>query len=240
MTLRLSTGLRNAMLDEKAVAANLMTGTTFSFEDGTGTDSRDRIADSGNGMVDFIPGDNIVVVGSTSNNVTAEILAVAAGYVEVAAGVLSTEAAGDQVVLAGASGGSLVDLFRNCVIDIYSGSQPSDADSVETGTKLVTITLSSGAFTGGVAANGINFGNVSSGVLAKETGEVWSGEASATGTAGWFRIYDNAKTTGASTSEIRMDGAVATSGSQLNLSSTAITSGGTITVDSAALTQPAA
>lgn len=240
MTLRLSTGLRNAVLDQKAVATNLKVATTISFEDGTGTSSRDRICDSGSGLASYLIRDKVTVKGSTSNDGTYEAIAVAAGYIEIAAGSLSTEAAGDTVILAGANGGSWVDLFRNCVIDIYSGTQPSDADSAETGTKLVTITRSSGSFTPGTDTNGLNFGEVSSGVLAKEAGETWSGVGLANGTAGWFRIYDNAKTTGASTSAVRFDGAVATSGSQFNMSSTTIAVGGTTTVDSVALTQPAA
>lgn len=240
MALRLSTGLRNALLDEKAVANNLMVGTTISFEDGTGTDSRDRIIDSGDGLAGFVKRGKVTVSGSTSNDGSYEVLAVAAGYLEIAAGSLSTEDSGDTVILAGATGGSFSDLFQNCVIDIYSGSQPADADSDETGTKLATITLSSGAFTGGAATNGLNFGEVASGILAKESGETWSGVGLADGTAGWFRIYDNDYTTGASTSAIRIDGAVATSGSQFNMSNTAITDGGTTTVDSVALTLPAA
>lgn len=239
MALRLSTGLRNALLDEKAEANNLVTGTTISFEDGTGTDSRDRIVDSDDGLAGFVKRGKVTVVGSTDNDDSYEILAVAAGYLEIPAGSLSTESAGDQVILAGATGGSVSDLFQNCVIDIYSGPQPSDADSAETGTKLVTITLSSGAFSGGSATNGLNFGEVASGVLSKEAGEVWSGEGVADGTAGWFRIYDNSYTTGASTSEIRMDGAVATSGGQLNMSSTTVVTGGTNTINSVALTMPA-
>lgn len=240
MTLRLSTGLRNALLDEKAVANNLMTATTISFEDGTGTDSRDRIVDSGSGLANFVKRGKVTVEGSTSNDGSYEILGVAAGYLEVAAGSLSTEAAGDQVVLAGATGGSFSDLFQNCVIDVYSGSQPADADTAESGTKLVTITLSSGAFSGGSATNGMNFGEVASGVLSKEAGEVWSGVGLSAGTAGWFRIYDNAYTTGASTTAIRIDGAIATSGSQFNMSNTTITVGATTTVDTVALTLPAA
>lgn len=239
MALRLSTGLRNALLDEKAVANNLMVGTTISFEDGTGTDSRDRIVDSGSGLANFVKRGKVTVSGSTSNDGSYEILAVAAGYLEIAAGSLTTEAAGDTVILAGATGGSFSDLFQNCVCDIYSGSQPSDADSAETGTKLVSITLSSGAFVGGSATNGLNFGEVASGVLAKESGETWSGLGIAAGTAGWFRIYDNSYTTGASTSAIRFDGAVATSGYQFNISNTSITVGGTTTVDSVSLTLPA-
>ena len=239
MALRLSTGLRNALLDEKATANNLITGTTISFEDGTGTDSRDRIVDSGNGLASFVKRGKVTVSGSTSNDDSYEVLAVAAGYLEVAAGSLSDEDAGDQVILAGATGGSFSDLFQNCVIDVYSGSQPSNADSAETGTKLVTITLSSGAFSGGSATNGLNFGEVASGILSKEAGEVWSGIGLADGTAGWFRAYDNSYTTGASTSAIRFDGSVATSGSQFNMVSTQINIDATNTVTSVALTLPA-
>ncbi len=239
MAVRLSTGLRNALLDKKATANNLMTATTISFEEGTGTDSRDRIVDSGSGLAGFVKRGKVTVSGATDNNGAYEILAVAAGYLEIPSGSLTTEAAEDQVVLAGASGGSVSDLFQNCVIDLYSGSQPTSADDGETGTKLLTITLNSGAFVSGEATNGLNFGEVVSGVLSKEAGEVWSGTGIADGTAGWFRIYDNSYVSGASTSEVRMDGAVATSGGQLNMSSTAVVTGGTSTINSVSLTMPA-
>ena len=239
MALRLSTGLRNALLDKKATANNLMVGTTISFEEGTGTDSRDRIVDSGDGLASFVRRGKVTVSGSTSNDGAYEILAVAAGYIEIAAGSLTTEVAGDTVILAGATGGSFSDLFQNSVLEIYSGSQPANADSDDTGTKLAVITLSSGAFSSGSPTNGINFGEVSSGVLAKEAGEVWSGVGLAAGTAGWFRLYDNSYTTGASISAVRLDGSVATSGGQLNMTNTSITIGGTTTVDSVALTMPA-
>jgi hypothetical protein len=241
MALRLSTGLRNALLDQESEATNLMTGTDIAFEDGTGTDSRDRITRVAGGLDVFDKKKYITVAGSAggTNDGTYEILASADGYVEVAAGSLATEAAGEQIILADATGGSLSDLFRNCVIDVYSGSQPADADTAESGTKLVTITLSSGAFSGGAAANGLNFGEVASGVLTKQSDETWSGEGLANGTAGWFRVYDNNYTTGASTTAIRLDGSVSTSGSQFNMSNTAISIGGTTTIDTVQLTLPA-
>lgn len=239
MALRLSTGLRNALLDEKAVANNLMTATNISFEEGTGTNSRDRILDSGNGLDDFVKRGKVTVSGSASNDGSYEILAVAAGYIEIAAENLTDEDAGAQVILAGASGGSFSDLFQNCVMDIYSGPQPAGADSGETGTKLLTITLNSGAFVAGSASNGLNFGEVSNGILSKEAGEVWSGEGLANGIAGWFRIYDNDYITGANTSVVRLDGSIATSGSQLNMSSTSVVDGGTNTINSVSLTMPA-
>lgn len=241
MALRLSTGLRNALLEKKAEATDLITATTISFEDGTGTDGRDQILDSGDGLAGFEKRKNITVSGSDSgtNDGTFEILSVAAGAIEVAAGSFSSESEGEQIILASAEGGSISDIFRNGVIDIYSGSQPADADTGETGTKLVTITLSSGAFVADAAANGINFDETSSGVLSKDADEVWSGEGLDDGTAGWFRLYDNSYTIGSSTSAIRLDGSVATSGAQLNLSNTVISTGGTTTVDTAELTMPA-
>lgn len=240
MALRFSTGLRNALLDQKAGALSLMTATTISFGDGTGTSSRDQILDSGSGLGNFIVGDKITVEGSTSNDGTYEILGAAAAAVEVAAGSLTTESAGDQVVLAAARGGSFSDLFRHGVMRIYSGTQPATADAAETGTLLCTISQSSATFVAGTFANGLRLGAVASGVLAKETGDVWSGVGVAAGTAGWFRFYDNSMTTGESTSAIRFDGAVATSGTQCNMANTAVVVGGTSTVDTVALGLPAA
>ena len=239
MTLRLSSGLRDAMLDYKARVQNAIVGTTISFGDGDGTGSTDTINDSGDGLGDFSVGDMITVTGSTSNDGTYEILTVAAGVVEVAAGSLTTEAAGDTVILASARGGSVADLMKYGTLHIYSGSQPTDADSAETGTKLVEITQSGGSFTSGIETNGLVMGNVTSHALKRETGEVWSGVAVASGTAGWFRFYQNDVVTGSSTSAIRFDGAIATSGAQLNMSNTTVTLGGTTTIDAVTLTQPA-
>lgn len=240
MTLRISTGMRNALLSQRAVVTALKTGTTISFGDGTGTDGRDQILDSANGLGNFVKRGMITVQGSGTNDGTFEILSVTSGVIEVAAGSLTTEAAGAQVILAGAVGGSVSDLFRNAVIDIYSGSQPASADAAETGTKLARITLASGVFSPGSPINGVNFDVSTAGVLAKDADEVWSGLGLADGTAGWFRLYANAGTTGASDSAIRLDGSIATSGGQFNMSNTAIVTGGTTTVDSVALTMPAA
>ena len=241
MALRISTGLRDAILDKKATANNLITATDISFEDGTGTDGRDRILSVAEDMSVFVKRSKITVSGSTSNDGSYEVLASATGYVEVAAASLTTEAAGDQVIVASASGGSISDLFQNGVIDVYSGAQPTTADLTETttSTKLVTITLSSGAFVAGSPTNGINFGEVINGVLSKEVGETWSGVGLSAGTAGWFRLYDNSYTTGASSTAVRLDGSVATSGSQFNMTNTTVAVGATSTVDSVSLTLPA-
>lgn len=242
MALRLSTGLRNALAGKRAEVQQVLQGTADMalVDGGAGNDS---ITDSGNSLAVFTIHDNITLGGCTTaaNDVTVEILSVAAGTIEIPSGSVNTaEALLASTILASARGGSISDLFRNGVIDIYSGSQPSGSDMAETGTKLVTITLSSGSFTSGIATNGINFDETASGVLSKDASEIWSGLGLADGTAGWFRLYDNSYTTGASTTSIRLDGSVATSGGQLNISNTAITTGGTTTVDSATITIPAA
>ena len=130
-------------------------------------------------------------------------------------------------------------LLTDCVIEIYSGSQPASADAAETGTKLCRITVGSGAFTGGQATNGLEFGTPSAGVINKASAETWSGVGLADGTAGWFRCYANAYTTGASTSAVRFDGTVGTSGQQLNLSSVAIKTGVPVYITDFPVTLPA-
>jgi hypothetical protein len=82
---------------------------------------------------------------------------------------------------------------------IRSAAQPTNADDAETGSELVKITESSGDFVAGEAANGINFGQISEAILHAASGEVLSGVATATATAGHFRIYDNDFETGGDT-----------------------------------------
>jgi len=244
MATRLSTGAVNGMMSKHSYPTKLVTGITFAFEDGTGTDGADRITDSDNGFVDagYIAGDYIKAAGSTLNNISGvKVSAVAAGYLEIPAGSLSTEIAGDQVIIgAGANGGSFDEIFKNGVIEIYSGSQPATADLAESGTKLVRITVASGAFVGGTATNGLNLGDAAAGVTSKETGEVWSGVGLAAGTAGWFRYYSNAYVTGASTTAERFDGVCGVGTGELRLSSLSVAVGATVTVDAAAVTQPSA
>ena len=90
-------------------------------------------------------------------------------------------------------------IMQNGVIRIFPGVQPASADDGEGASPLLEITVSSGAFTPGAAANGINFAAPAAGACAKASGEVWSGAATTSGTAGWFRFYANDRTAGATT-----------------------------------------
>ena len=102
--------------------------------------------------------------------------------------------------------GSFKTIMQNGVIRVFSGVQPTSADDAEAATVLLEISVSSGTFTAGTATNGVNFGTPADGALAKSSSEVWSGVASASGTAGWFRFYANDMTTGATTTAARFDG----------------------------------
>ena len=133
-------------------------------------------------------------------------------------------------------------MYTDGVLEIRSGTQPTSSDDAETGTLLLRITIASGAFTPGAAGNGLEFDTPASGKISKIPGDVWSGAAVATGTAGWFRFYNNDYETGddAGATKERFDGACGTSGAELNLSSTSITSGATTTIDQFDITFPAA
>ena len=137
--------------------------------------------------------------------------------------------------------GSLKQIFANGQIRIYTGTQPANADTAETGSLLCTITLASGAMTSGTATNGINLGNAADGTIGKADGEVWSGVNAASGTAGWFRWYPNAfdANTGGGTTKICLDGNCGVGTGDMRLFSTNLAAGVTTTADNVALSLPA-
>lgn len=133
------------------------------------------------------------------------------------------------------------ELLDGGVMDIFTGSQPASADAVETGTKLVRISSTSGSLPG---ADGLRFGTALAGVLPLTT-PAWSGVVIAAGVAGWFRFYGTGATsgvmgsTGTNGTGIRMDGNVGVSGADLNLGHTDLELGATQTISSFNVTQPA-
>lgn len=225
MAWNLSTGAKLALLGkEPSVSASLI-ASTFSFGDGDGTGGLDTINDSGDGLAAvFAVDDFILVIGGTNSNTLVKAQSVAAGTIEVIAGSFTTEAAGTAIALVKISTGSLAEVFKNSTMDIRSGARPSTADLTESGTKLCTLSRGAGAFSAGSSANGLNIGEFSSTTIKRAidptTGvsEVWRGQNDATGTAGHVRWYANDRTTGASSSAVRMDGTVNTSGADVNLS----------------------
>jgi len=103
-----------------------------------------------------------------------------------------------------------------------------------------TVTNSTANMSGGVASvNGLTFGMVASGVLAKSG--TWSGTAVADGTPGWYRfVRATADAAGSSTTAIRIDGSISTSSADLNINPCTSITGVTLTIDSFTLTEAAA
>lgn len=127
---------------------------------------------------------------------------------------------------------SLKTLLTACFIDIYSGTQPTTPDEAPSGTKLVTL-YSDGT------ATGLGWGTAAAGVLPKASGETWSGTCLATGTAGWFRIREAGDAgTSLSTTAVRIDGTIATSGADMNLGSLSLVSGAPFVLSSGQITLP--
>lgn len=146
---------------------------------------------------------------------------------------------GENGVEAGANG--LKGIFKDCVIDIYSGIQPASADNAATGVMLARVTLDAGAFTEGVATNGLEFDAPVAKVLAKAAAENWQYKglaAAGTGvTAGWFRLRGNAVDDAlASTTLPRVDGVCGTTSGDMILSNIVIVENAPGTLDTFSVT----
>lgn len=227
MALRLSTGLVDAMMEyHTTVVVKEIENVTFI----NSTKKIHRAA--GSFITDGFRIGDFIYSTHADNPGPMEATLVEATDITLADAPTDDASAGTEILAVG-RGGAFRDLFMNGTLHIYSGTRPADADAAESGTKLVEITLSSGSFTPGTDTNGLIFGDATNGKVSIASGATWSGVAIATGTATWFRFYDNNVTTGASTTAIRFDGSCGTSGSgaDLIMSSTSITSGGTETID---------
>lgn len=137
--------------------------------------------------------------------------------------------------LDGASGsGGVKALLVGGFLDIFTGAQPASADYVETGTKLIRISSTSGTS----ASDGLRFGTAAAGVLPL-TVPAWTGSVTVAGVAGWARFYGTGGTTGTSATEVRMDMSVGVSGADLNLSHTNLVVGSVLSITEFSITDPA-
>jgi hypothetical protein len=87
------------------------------------------------------------------------------------------------------------------------------------------------------SVNTIRFGASALGVISKASG-VWSGVNLATGVAGYFRFVLPGDSGVLSTTDVRVQGTIATSGADLNMSNTTLTISATTTIDTATITMP--
>jgi hypothetical protein len=125
-----------------------------------------------------------------------------------------------------------IEIMRNCKCNVYTASQPANADAAATGTLLVTVSNNSGA-------DGFTFEESSNGVVAKATAETWSGSIAQTGTAAWARFYEQGDdVTQISTTAARFDCTLGTSGTDIIVGSTTCTQGLVFTINAFSYTAP--
>lgn len=125
---------------------------------------------------------------------------------------------------------ALAALANSGTLKIYTGSQPTDANTaVGAQTLLGTLTFGATAF-GSAASSGTGGTNRKSTATANTiTGDT---SADATGTAAWFRVLKSNGTT------VVYDGSVGTSAADLILATTAITAGVDIEITSLTISVP--
>lgn len=128
--------------------------------------------------------------------------------------------------------GSLRDLFAYGVIAFFAGTQPASADDTEGSSPLGYLTVASGTFTPGSQANGLLWDDAVNGVCPKPVGTEWSMMPSTAGTAGWLRLYANDRTTGASTTAIRLDASCGVGTGDVDLTTDVLEVGVKFTVES--------
>ena len=107
----------------------------------------------------------------------------------------------------------------NALISIYTGTQPTDANTA-VGSQVLLGTLTCGATLAGAAVGGVLTLNT----ISSDT------SADATGTATWFRLL---KSDGAT---VVLDGSVGTASADLILNTTSVVTAATITISSATIT----
>ena len=115
---------------------------------------------------------------------------------------------------ANAEADALAPLMNSGKLRIYTGAAPTRCDDAATGTQLAELTMNATAF--GASSNGVITANA---ITADSS-------ADATGTAGYFRVWNSAGTTA------YIQGNVSTSGADMNMNSTAIQSGAAVSVSS--------
>lgn len=252
MALKLSTKLRNQMLGgedfrrifEDAVI-NIWSGSAPSTAD---------LAPTGTLLVSITKSSGTVSAGEVSTAKEARLQVTSHASAEtftatinsVAYTFTNTPDAGDAAAVA-AAWAAVID--RDCP-DVDAMAAGTDTIYIRSRWKGVTFTIAksgtgSSTLTDDAVANAVadtvRFGAPSAGVIAKDAA-TWSGEAVASGTAGYFRIQTSADDDSNDTSNVlfsRLQGSVGLSGTEMILSNTTITLGATQTIDTASITMPA-
>ena len=259
MTARFSTGLRNFVASgggsykdalqggkikiytgsQPASADDAPTGTLLvTITDASGAHTSETIA---TGSVELTGGG----AGSV-NTITVDSIDILGGAVTYATSLANTAAlVAAQINSNQANPEYTAAVLSGAIITIYARrGTGAESNGLVVASTVTTITKTDTNMSGGVTAvNGLSFGAAAAGVLDKVSTQTWSGVTAVTGTAGWFRfegpVADSGVLDSAGT-QVRLDGAVSTSGQQLNMSSTSFTAAATQTISAFPITFPAA
>jgi hypothetical protein len=247
MAVKLSTGLRNALLNNRTLR-QVFEDSIIKIYTGTAPSTADD-AETGTLLVTISKASGTVSVGEVSvakqaklqitSHAGAETFTVTINgttytYVNTpdldaagVAGALALLCDADPLVLAMASGTDTI-YFRSRVKGLTFTITKGGTGTSTLGDDTVANSRS----------DALQFGDPATGIISKAS-EVWSGVCVASGTAGYFRIVQSSDTGISSATQVRLQGNVATSGQEMTLSSTSLVSGATQTIDAAAITEPA-
>lgn len=256
MTLKLSTGLRNAMTGSLGFAGafnrgylKIFTGAQPANADAaeTGTLLGTATASSGALTKETRATGSITLTGGSSGSVNTVTVG---GLNIIPDGAVAYNTSLNQTAsdLCDAinRNGIMQATVSGAAVTLY-GRPGTGVTTAAVSATLTTITASyvnmGSGVTGIAAVNALFWLPPAAGVIAKSSAQVWSFNGAATGTAGWFRLYaSDTADSGALISGApyypRLDGSIGTSGADLNLASTSIVSGAPNTIDQFQFTMP--
>lgn len=146
----------------------------------------------------------------------------------------STESTLFDTVVVDAVERDFAGIFKNSRLVCYSGSRPSTPEtSAATYTTLATITLDGTTWAAGGTAGGLNFDVAASGAISKPAADTWTGNAVASGTIGWARLYPNEADDGTTDSDNTRPRVDFVAGTDLVLSTYTATSGQPVAISAA-------
>lgn len=257
MTIRISTGARNALTGSLGLAGVFNKGSINIYSGTQPTSADAAVTGTLLGTVTISSGALTQEVRATG---TVTITAAAGGSIDtITVGGLNIIPDGAVTATAGDTTATALSLCnainRNGIMEASASTnvvtlKGRPGTGVTTAAVSGTLTTVTATYAnmgtpqpGTAPINGLSFDVPVAGVIAKPASAVWSFEGVAAGTAGWFRLVASAADAGALIAAApylaRLDGSIATSGADLNLSNITIAVNAPTTVDSFTVTAPA-
>lgn len=133
--------------------------------------------------------------------------------------------------------GSFKGSMDTCTLKIYSGTVPATADADISATGLNSPMLCE-IFESNDGSTTLTFDAATGADIAKAVAEAWAGTNALSGTAAFYRLELAADTQVLSTTQLRVQGEIGTSGKELNLTSTVLTQSSVQNIDYFSLNFP--